>query len=85
MQQKKKILKIQIILKEGIQMKGIVKYFDNKKGYGFIISGEENKDIFFHYSEIQTNGYKTVCEGQWVEFTLDETLKGKIAKGIVKL
>lgn len=66
-------------------MKGKVKKFDNTKGYGFITTESEKGDIFFHYSQIQSEGYKTVCEGQAVEFTLDRNEKGKFAKGIIKL
>lgn len=66
-------------------MKGKVRKFYNEKGYGFITSEEEKGDIFFHYSEIQSEGFKTVCEGQNVEFTLNENDRGKYAKGIIKL
>ena len=66
-------------------MKGKVKKFDTMKGYGFIQSEDYPKDIFFHYSQIKGEGYKTVAEGQAVEFTLDENERGKYAKGIIKL
>ena len=56
-------------------MKGIVKWFNNEKGYGFI-EYTENEDIFVHYSTIKQEGYKTLTEGQVVEFTLLETMKG---------
>jgi cold shock protein len=54
---------------------GKVKWFNNEKGYGFIdyIEGE---DIFVHYSAIKQDGYKTLSEGQMVEFELVETPKG---------
>ena len=56
-------------------MIGRVKWFNNEKGYGFIdhASGE---DIFVHYSAIDQEGYKTLSEGQYVEFNLVETGKG---------
>ena len=56
-------------------MNGRVKWFNNEKGYGFIdhASGE---DIFVHYSAIKQDGYKTLSEGQLVEFKLVETSKG---------
>ena len=56
-------------------MSGQVKWFNNEKGYGFIdyITGE---DIFVHYSAIKQDGYKTLTEGQRVEFDLIETPKG---------
>lgn len=56
-------------------MVGKVKWFNNEKGYGFI-EYKENEDIFVHYSTINYDGYKTLSEGQYVEFTLLETSKG---------
>ncbi len=56
-------------------MKGRVKWFNNDKGYGFI-DYKENEDIFVHYSAINQDGYKTLSEGQFVEFNLLETAKG---------
>ncbi len=56
-------------------MIGKVKWFNNEKGYGFI-EYKENEDIFVHYSAIEVDGYKTLSEGQLVEFTLVETSKG---------
>ncbi len=56
-------------------MIGRVKWFNNDKGYGFI-DFKENEDIFVHYSAIEVEGYKTLSEGQLVEFKLIETSKG---------
>ncbi len=56
-------------------MIGRVKWFNNEKGYGFI-EYKENEDIFVHYSAIEIEGYKTLSEGQLVEFKLVETSKG---------
>jgi cold shock protein len=56
-------------------MLGRVKWFNNEKGYGFI-EYKENEDIFIHYSAINKEGYKTLTEGQLVQFTLVETSKG---------
>ena len=56
-------------------MRGRVKWFNNEKGYGFI-DYTENEDIFVHYSAIKQDGYKTLSEGQRVEFDLVETPKG---------
>ncbi len=56
-------------------MIGRVKWFNNEKGYGFIEFKEE-EDIFVHYSAIEIEGYKTLSEGQLVEFKLVETSKG---------
>ena len=54
---------------------GTVKWFNSSKGYGFI-SQEEGDDVFVHYHQIQTEGFKTLGEGQKVEFTLGEGEKG---------
>ncbi len=62
-------------MKRGVMMIGRVKWFNNEKGYGFI-EYKENEDIFVHYSTINYDGYKTLVEGQYVEFTLLETSKG---------
>ena len=62
---------------------GKVKWFDGKKGYGFVsdtTSGET--DYFVHFSEIQTEGYKTLEEGQRVEFEIGEGTKGEVAKNV---
>lgn len=56
-------------------MKGRVKWFNNEKGYGFI-EYTDNEDIFVHYSAIRQDGFKTLSEGQLVEFKLLETEKG---------
>lgn len=56
-------------------MQGRVKWFNNDKGYGFI-DYPNNEDIFVHYSAIKQEGYKTLSEGQLVEFDLIETAKG---------
>ena len=56
-------------------MGGRVKWFNNEKGYGFI-EYKENEDVFVHYSAIEIDGYKTLSEGQLVEFKLVETSKG---------
>ncbi len=56
-------------------MTGRVKWFNNDKGYGFI-GFKPNEDIFVHYSAIELDGYKSLTEGQLVEFKLIETSKG---------
>ena len=64
--------------------KGTVKWFNNQKGYGFI-TAEDGKDVFVHFSAIQTDGYRTLEEGQKVEFEeeMDER-KGKLRAVNVK-
>ena len=61
---------------------GTVKWFNNRKGWGFI-SRDEEEDIFVHYTGIQGDGYRTLAEGQQVEFSLDETDKGLQAVDVV--
>ena len=61
-------------------IRGKVKWFNNEKGYGFIeYEGLVDEDIFVHYSSIEQEGYKTLKEGEIVEFTLIETAKGNQA------
>ena len=65
-------------------VKGTVKWFNNQKGYGFI-SRESGKDVFVHHSEIQGEGFKSLEEGQAVEFEVVQGTKGEQAKNVVKL
>ena len=58
-----------------MMLRGTVKWFNNAKGYGFIEYGDL-EDIFVHYSAIRMNGYKTLKEGNLVDFKLIETAKG---------
>jgi len=62
-------------------MKGRVKWFNNAKGYGFI-EYHDNDDVFVHYSAIHCDGYKTLIEGQIVEYDLTKTDKGLSAKDV---
>ena len=64
--------------------KGKVKWFSNQKGYGFI-TPEEGDDVFVHHSEIQGEGYKSLEEGQEVEFEIQDGPKGKQAVKVAKL
>lgn len=64
--------------------KGTVKWFNNQKGFGFI-SDEQDNDVFVHYSGIQSNGFKSLEEGQEVEFEVIEGQKGPQAVNVVKL
>ncbi len=63
---------------------GTVKWFSNQKGYGFI-TPEDGNDVFVHHSEIQSEGYKTLEEGEKVEFEITDGPKGDQAKNVVKL
>lgn len=64
-------------------VKGKVKWFNAKKGYGFI-SADSGEDVFVHFSEIQSDGYKTLDEGQAVEFEVENSDKGLKAKKVVR-
>ena len=75
---------IYLFLMEGNTMTGTVKWFNNQKGYGFI-SDSEGNDIFVHYSGLVMDGFKTLEEGQAVEFEVTEGAKGPQATNVVKL
>lgn len=64
--------------------RGVVKWFNEKKGYGFI-QRDSGPDVFVHYSAIKGEGFKTLAEGQLVEFDLIEDAKGAKAQNVVKL
>lgn len=61
---------------------GKVKWFNNSKGYGFIIADETGEDLFAHYSSIDTSGFKTLAENDAVEFDIQEGPKGLQAVNI---
>jgi CspA family cold shock protein len=63
--------------------KGKVKWFSNQKGYGFITT-EEGKDVFVHYSAITSEGYKSLQEGDQVEFEITDGPKGPQAANVTK-
>ena len=56
--------------------KGTVKWFNESKGYGFITPADGGKDVFVHFSAIQSNGFKTLTEGQAVSFEIERGPKG---------
>ena len=60
---------------------GAVKWFNEKKGYGFI-QQDNGQDLFVHYTAIQGDGFKTLTEGQRVRFEVEETAKGPKAKNV---
>ena len=64
------------------RVKGTVKWFNSSKGFGFI-EREDGKDVFVHYSEISSSGYRSLEEGQQVEFTVVEGQKGPQAQDVV--
>ncbi|MEM9513357.1 MAG: DEAD/DEAH box helicase [Actinomycetota bacterium] len=62
--------------------RGTVKFFNNKKGFGFIAADGHDNDVFVHYSNIATTGYKSLSEGQLVEFDLGQGRKGDEARNV---
>ncbi|OCL25488.1 cold-shock protein [Orenia metallireducens] len=67
-----------------MRLEGTVKWFDNEKGYGFI-EREGGDDVFVHFSAIQAEGFKSLEEGQVVEFEIVEGERGPQADNVVKL
>ncbi len=67
-----------------MKLTGRVKWFNDSKGYGFI-EQEGGKDIFVHYTAIQGDGFKSLAEGQKVEFEITEGAKGPQATQVVKV
>lgn len=65
-------------------MEGTVKWFDERKGYGFI-TGEDGTDVFVHYSAIQEQGFRTLNEGQRVKFEVTEGPRGQQAANVQPL
>jgi CspA family cold shock protein len=65
-------------------VRGKVKWFDARKGYGFLQT-PEGKDVFVHFSAIQSNGFRTLSEGEEVEFEVVEGKKGPQASKVTKV
>ena len=63
---------------------GTVKWFNDAKGYGFISRAEDGKDVFVHYSSITGEGFRTLTQGQEVEYTENQGPKGLFASGVQK-
>ena len=61
---------------------GIVKWFNNAKGYGFVTPDSGDEDVFVHFSAIEMDGYKTLKEGQAVEFDIEQGPKGLHAQNL---
>ena len=66
------------------RMTGTVKWFNDQKGFGFL-AVEGGKDVFVHHSAIEAQGYRTLTEGDRVEFTLEQGAKGPAAANVRKI
>ncbi|WP_426773949.1 transcription antiterminator/RNA stability regulator CspE [Proteus faecis] len=66
-------------------MTGSVKWFNDDKGFGFITPKDGSKDVFVHYSAIQSDDFKSLMEGQEVSFTIENGMKGPVAGNVVAL
>lgn len=67
------------------RMTGTVKWFSNAKGFGFITPENGEKDCFVHYSSIEGSGFRTLSEGERVEFEVVQDDKGPAAKNVTRL
>ena len=68
-----------------MRITGTVKWFNESKGFGFIAREDGGKDVFVHFSAIQSQGFKTLAEGEQVEFEVVDGQKGPAAQNVVKV
>jgi CspA family cold shock protein len=68
-----------------MRIRGTVKWFNDQKGFGFITPEDSGKDCFVHHTAIQAEGFKTLNEGDLVEFNMVEGQKGPAAENVVRL
>lgn len=74
-------LRINKMMEDEVMEKGIVKWFNPEKGFGFI-ERENKRDIFVHFQDIDMDGFKTLEEGKKVEFEVEDSAKGEIARHV---
>ena len=67
------------------KIKGQVKWFNESKGFGFIEQNDGGKDVFVHFSAIMTDGFKTLAEGQNVQFSIENGAKGPSAANVTAI
>lgn len=67
------------------RQRGNVKWFDDKKGFGFIRRIDSGTDVFVHYSEVRGEGHRTLSDGELVEFEIAPSEKGSYAVDVIKL
>ena len=67
------------------RVRGTVKWFSDQKGFGFITPESGSKDVFVHHSAIVSNGFRTLAEGDKVEFTVEQGPKGPAAANVQKV
>jgi CspA family cold shock protein len=63
--------------------RGTVKWFNDQKGFGFITPAEGGSDVFVHYSAVTGSGFRSLTEGQEVEFEIEQSPKGPAARNVV--
>lgn len=73
-----------ILTAEKNKVEGTVKWFSNKKGYGFIEKGDGSGDIFVHHSAIDMPGFRTLTEGEKVVFDVEQNDRGYAAKNVMR-
>lgn len=81
-----KLLTVRVLKKVGeTRVRGRVKWFNDQKGYGFLAKEDGSGDVFVHFSSIQGDGFKSLAEGDTVEFEVIDSDKGPKAANVVKV